>query len=257
MKRLAWLLIGMGTVGLLGHAAVAQADSGDATTTAARQQAAFLEESVAASGARVQSFLVHDYNVIDQKFLSPAALGHVGQTVAGALGLTKGTLVTRSERGENFYKLSGTDANGLKISVYCTSFQLPHDKGSTVLVVRASRAVDNLDGLGNAMATVATAVETAQVQPDVSAYVDAVLPGLASSSEANGLVDHVLQRVGATRVEGMRSSDETSESAYAPSEPKFIVTGHHRMNLQVAVHQDSAHRQTDVIVGTPIIVDPY
>ncbi|MDQ0190796.1 YwmB family TATA-box binding protein [Alicyclobacillus cycloheptanicus] len=259
MKRLAWMLIATGVIGwLLVHSGEALAEGGDAATTAARQEAALIQASTNAAHARVNSYLVHDYNVIDQDFLAPSALANVGETVGSALGVSHGSAITRNVDGERFYELTGEGEDGLHVSIYCTSFAASGGTpGSTVVVVRATRQTQTLTDLGDAMAAVARAIEPLHVQPQVSAYVDAAVPGLLSADEAQGLVQQVLAKTDATRVEGISSDGVTSVSADVPTVAPYLLTNGKRMNLQIAVHDDTVNGETDVVVGSPIIVDPY
>jgi hypothetical protein len=93
--------------------------------------------------------------------------------------------------------------------------------------------------------------------PQMSAYLTGFIPTEVSESTANKLAAQALAAVDATTVEALRTSLETSVSGYSENAPTYILTNGRRMNVQVAVHQDSYRHGTDVYIGTPIITTTY
>lgn len=257
VRRIAWLLITAGVVGLGWHGVTAWAQSQTPLAMVGQAQTALLERAVAASGAKETGALVHDYSVVDGKFYSEAQLESVAIEVGRSLGMANAKQVTRALQNEHFVELSGAGSGQMQVSIYCSSFAGAKAQAATVLVIRVRPRVSQTGSLARAFAEVYTAVAQQHMQPQVSAYVDTVQTGLLSHAQMMKEEAKVLASVHAKAVEMMQSGTDVSVSAYAKQGPPAIKSGKHVMNLQVAVHDDIYHHQTDVMIGTPIIVDPY
>lgn len=255
VRKVAWTLIAFGLVGWGLHAATAFA--GSQQTTTVRAEATFLNRAVAAAGGTRSQALVHNYTETVGPLPTLSELEQEASSVATALGMTRAQQTTRSAAGENFVQLTGVGTGGADVSVYESSFPAGNGQGTDVLVVRATPGSMAPQNLADLMQEVYTAVSNAHRTPDVSAYVETVHNGLASPTEVRQEDAKVLVAVGAKAVSAMQSGTDSSVSAYSPRGPQGIQTGNQTMNLQIGVHHDSLHRQTDVIIGTPIIVDPF
>lgn len=255
VRKVAWTLITVGVVGWGLHAATAWA--GSQNVAGVRAEAAFLNRAVAAAGGTDTHALVNNYTQSVGPFSSLVQLKQEASATARAMGMTNAKQVTRALAGENFVELSGIGAGGAQISVYESSFPAAGGQGTDVLVIRATPDTVTAQNLSNLMQQVYSAVADQHRIPDVSAYVETVHKGIASTAQTRQDEARVLAAVGAKAFSGMQSGTDSSVSAFAASGPKGIQSGNQRMNLQVGVHLDSLHRQTDVFVGTPIIVDPF
>lgn len=255
VRKVAWTLIAVGVVGWGLHAATAWA--GSQNTAGIRAEATFLNRAVAAAGGTDSRALVNNYTQTVGPLSSLAQLEQEAAATATAMGMTSGKQTTRSQAGENFVQLSGTGTGGAQVSVYESSFVAGGGQGTDVLVIRATPSSVTAQNLTNLMQQVYGAVLNQHRIPDVSAYVETVDKGLASTAQVRQDEARVLAAVGAKAFSGMQSGTDSSVSAFAPNGPQGIQSGNQMMNLQVGVHLDSLHRQTDVLVGTPIIVDPF
>lgn len=279
---MAWTLITVGAVGWGVHAGTALAGghtsqvpgsvhssaiTGATASTAAgaggghasaNAQAAFLERAVAATGGKATAALVHDYSETVGPFRSEAQLKQTAMTAGRALGLQEGQMQMRSLQGENFVKLTGQGSGALQAAVYCSSFEQKPGSGATVLVIRVTPKSADGSSLQAALVEVNRAVAATGMKPEVSAYVKTVAPGVDSRVAEEQRAQAVLHAIDAKPVGAkMQSGADISVSAYAPKGPESISTGGRPMNVQVGVHADHLNHQTDVIVGTPIIVDPF
>jgi len=161
-----------------------------------------------------------------------------------------------SAHGENLLELDGQQAD-MTVQLYLSSFHHTGTPDSTVLVIRAQNSSGSLQQLTPEMNTLSKVLDRQYIIPVLSAYISGSLPNQLTQAETNTLIQQTLQSMQATRVEGLQTVHETSISAFSPEGSYYLVTADKKMNLQVAVHYDSVHGQKNVIVGSPIIIDPY
>lgn len=71
------------------------------------------------------------------------------------------------------------------------------------------------------------------------------------------LIEEILKKIDAERVESFDSDLVNSISAYTPNIDNYILTGNKKMNFQVSTHYDKIHQKTVLTMGTPIINIEY
>lgn len=278
MKKWHWVILGLciaGAVWQQQHAAEAAtavwsrpASSASATVSTTQVAAlpdaasmALLRKSFAATHALVSGYIVHNYSTLNDRFQSVRELEQNGQRLQQEFGLLNAKLYSRDYGQERYVDIHGQLGSNTVVNVVLTSFAKPNGvenaTASTVLVVSVDSTGTNLDQMQHLYTTIAQAVRKSGAIPELSACIEGNVGDRMSESKANALVNAALQSVQATRVEGLTTASLTSISAYSPLGGTFIMTNTKRMNLQVAVHADTYHHDTNVLVGTPIITTTY
>jgi len=225
---------------------------------AACEQATYLERSFRATNAQINGFLIHNYSQIANSFLSQRELENVVDDIRKWLNLSDITQIAAEDNSARRYNLTGRLANGVSVSVVLSSFKhMAQGSNTTVLVIRAKSCADNLTNLKSTLIMIAQAVSSIGAIPQLQSYISGKISEKLVGVKSHGLISAALWAVHAKSIERMESHLTTSVSAYARKGPISILTNHQKMNLQVAVHYDEYHERTNVLVGIPIIVDPY
>lgn len=247
------------------------ASAGADTTLASAGAARSLLRAYQATGATPTSGLVHDYTVLNDRFLSGATLTADARRLVSLLGIRRAAIRCAAQPDEHSVVVSAESPAGDGVRLYLTSLvtrSAAAPKAQTVLVVRWQTDGHGVDRLPAIVARVAHSVQCLGGRPLVSAYIRGVAPapgfsdgegdsaGTIRALAPNQRVRHALAAVGAHPVEGLADEGVTSISAYTAAIPGAIWTGAHWMNLQVAIHTLSG-APTLVVAGTPFIVDPY
>jgi len=247
--------------GLDATPARATLSSASASTVLANAEMTLLTRSFTASKAHVSGYLVHNYSNLNGTFESIDELEQNGQNIEKEFALSNAKLYARDYGQERYVDIHGQWGSNSVVNIVLTSFQaakgIANATASTVLVVSLDSTGTRLDQMRQQYAAIEQAVRKTGAIPEISACIEGKLGDRMSKSKVNTLVNAVLQSVQATRVEGFATSTLTSMSAYSPLESTFIMTNTKRMNLQVAVHADTYHHDTNVLVGTPIITTTY
>lgn len=71
------------------------------------------------------------------------------------------------------------------------------------------------------------------------------------------VIDRILHKIRAKRVESFESNLVKSISAYSKNFENYILTGNKKMNFQISTHYDNIHKKTILTLGTPIINIEY
>lgn len=223
--------------------------------------AEYLDKVFTTTHASVSSFVVHDYSVVNHKFISSEEAKTLAVQIAFNLGLKNLHGKALSNVTEHMFELSG-NWKGTEVLVAVNSLNhmtMGHTdlQDDTTLVIRAAAQTTSTAMLASALQSVSTTLENMHIPVQIDAYIHGTLPQKLNPTKTNQLVNHTLATVGAHAVEALRSEQVTSVSAYAPEEKSYILTNQHKMNLQVALHYNITRDQTDIFVGTPIIIDNY
>lgn len=246
------------TAGLLARTIRQTGKSDTKVEKLAHESAAYLERSFRATNAQVNGFLVHNYSQINECFLSQREIAHIANELQRHFNFTDVRGIEESSNRTHRYSLKGTLLNAVCVSIVVSSFRgVPHDSNSTVLVIRARSSADNLYNLNTTLTSVAQAVASIRAMPQLSSYISGQIPEKLVGEKAKGMISAALWAVHAKTVEGIESHFMTSVSAYSSKGPMCILTNNRKMNLQVAVHYDEYHQRSNILVGTPIIVDSY
>lgn len=228
-----------------------------------QQQKAFLETAMAATGASPDGYAIHDWTVLNHQFIDKQALQSIGQQLKQDFNITKAKVTTRSEQNQMFWQVDGQWSNSTNVRLVLTSLLGTSTSGKTsaanetVLTITALGSDSSLANFAQQYDHIENMVASVQGTPQMSAYLTGALKAQVSESQANILASKALKAVNATSVEALRTKWETSVSGYANDALTYIDTNGKRMNIQVAVHDDTYHHRTDVLVGTPIITTTY
>jgi hypothetical protein len=126
-----------------------------------------------------------------------------------------------------------------------------------VLIVKArSHSFSDTD-LQSDTAILGDALHSVGILPQITLHVAGELNDALTKEATRDIANQALNAVHAQSVERMECDDCLSVSAHAKKGPRHIWTGASPMNLQVAVHVDRLRSITNVLVGTPIILDSY
>lgn len=227
------------------------------TVNMAGQEAVFVEKCFRSMNAEVNGFLIHNYSEINHLYMSSSGLSDIAHVLKNDLHLVHIQVHCDSELGTNVYKILGR-VGTLQVSICLTSFcNLSTNSASTILVVRAKDTGEHMENFMPATYLITNAVSSINATHQLSAQITGYLPRKIVGREAASVISESLSSVSAKQVEGMKTHLLTSISAYSRKGPRCIFTNDQKMNLQVAVHYDDYNRQTNVIVGTPIILDSY
>lgn len=216
-----------------------------------------VQQSFNATSAVPSGYEVHNWSLLNEAFVSDDELTNTARVVVGNLGLQSPRVIRRDTRTERYLQVYGELRPNTQASVFLSTFNLSRGRGYSVIIVR----VDNQDGqighFQDDVQAVTNAVKDLSLIPNISACIQGTLNARLLGGQLKQIALQAAQSVDATTFEGVQSSDLTSLSGYTPWQPKYITTGTHKMNLQVAVHYDSYHHRTNVLVGTPIITTTY
>lgn len=224
----------------------------------------YLDTSLRATGATPDGYFVHDWSTVNHTFLNSANLAQIGGEIEQELSIENAKLTLRENANETFYEIDGDWPNQTAVQLVLSSFAptlgndgIPILPGSTVLVISATSTSKNVAPLADAYQSLENAVSAAGITPEMSACLEGYCSARIIGVHATNLATEALQAVDAVSLGGLTSTLETSLSGYSPQGLNYILTNGQRMNLQVAVHDDSYANRTNVLVGTPIITTAY
>ncbi|MFB5191032.1 YwmB family TATA-box binding protein [Alicyclobacillus fastidiosus] len=242
-----------------GQAASSAVQSSDGT-----RQFNYLNTAYSATGATPTGYAIHDWTVLDANYHSEQQLEAIGQQLEQEFDLTNAKVTTRSEQNEKFYQVDGTWSGSTEIQLVLTSLQggaaspqTTSTGSETVLTVTALGTSAGLNLFSAQYDAIEQTVSSVQGTPQMSAYFTGSLSAMTNEQQANTIASNALKSVHASTVEALRTTYETSLSGYSGDPLTYIDTNGKRMDLQVAVHDDTYHHRTDVLVGTPIITTTY
>lgn len=154
-------------------------------------------------------------------------------------------------------QLAGTWSNHMNVSIVLSSFHMTDGMpDSTILVLRAQSDAGDLPELAHHMSAIANELKHLRIPVNLDPYITGYIQPLLSQEETNQVITKAFDTVDAKRIEGVTSNLVTSISGYSPEGPTYIMSKE-KMNLQAALQWDGYNQHTSVVVGTPIIVDPY
>ncbi|WP_067620423.1 YwmB family TATA-box binding protein [Alicyclobacillus acidiphilus] len=257
MKRMiVWVVGGVLAFTIFGHVLPAMASNSEAPVP--RKEAEYLTQSFNATGAKATSFVIHDYSTVNQQFMSVSDLQNLSETIASEFGLTNVKAGKRVGQDKHIIELSSTWSTKTSLSIVLSSFHMTDGMpDSTILVLRARNETGNVAELAPQMSAVSTELRRLHISPQLDAYITGHVKPKLSQEQTDHVISKAFVAVKAERTEGLSSTLVTSISGYSSEGPTYILSNGKKMNLQVALHWDGYNHQTNVIVGTPIIIDPY
>lgn len=257
MKRtIVWAVGGVLAFTIFGHVLPAMASNPD--TSVPRKEAEYLAQGFNATGAKATGFVIHDYSTVNQQFMSVSDLQNLAETMVADFGLTNVKAGKRVGQDEHIIQLSGTWSKQTSVSIVLSSFHMTDGMpDSTILVLRAKTETSNLAELAPQMSAISTELQRLRISSQLDAYITGYVKPKLSQQQTDHVISKAFVTVKAERTEGLSSTLVSSISGYSPEGPTYILSNGKKMNLQVALHWDGYNHQTNVIVGTPIIIDPY
>lgn len=224
----------------------------------------FLQKAMSSTKATPTGYAVHDWSVVNHQFMSESQVKSLGQQLQQEFGISNAKVNSRSEKEQSFWQVDGRWPNATNVRLVLTSLQgtgaSPQNGDTapeTVLTITALGSASGMDGFAAQYDQIEHMVGSVQGTPQMSAYLTGDLGAEKTEAESQQIAKAGLAAVGAIGVESLKTQYETSLSGYAKGAPAYIYTSGRRMNVQVAVHDDTYHHRTDVLVGTPIITTTY
>ncbi|MCL6627733.1 YwmB family TATA-box binding protein [Alicyclobacillus shizuokensis] len=229
-------------------------------------EARCLTRAYAASGAHPLGFEVHNWSEVNQQFMRVSQLSTMADRVRQEMAQHGANLIhmktlRKAVDGEAYVAVEGETKQHARVSIILSSLRASAATAQTVLVIRADEPGTDLDDVQKRVSAWWTveqaAVESFHASPQISACISGYRDGRILNGQQGAMVSRVLESVSARRVEGIHTGSLTSVSAYSPLGSVWMTSDGHKMNLQVAVHYDSYHHYTHVVIGTPIITVTY
>jgi hypothetical protein len=225
-------------------------------TTPSLDSASFILKSFRATGAVPSGYVIHNWSQLNQTFTPEATLSRIADKLASELGLRGVKRYQHQDDRESYVRVLGTGKSGQTLSITLASLK-GIMAGTTILTIHDYAYGQKLDGLHEDLMRIRNMLVYQGIKPQISACILGTVSARMNDVHEFRLISKALTVVGAHRIEGVESELVDSISAYSPIAPAFIVTNGQKMNLQVAVHYDSYHQRTNVLVGTPIITVTY
>ncbi|MBX6352126.1 MAG: YwmB family TATA-box binding protein [Thermoflavifilum sp.] len=254
-----WLWLGaLAAVLAWGLQQAAQAAPGT-PAPAATERTRFLERAWQASGGTLTGYELHLWQPLSSGAAPEAAMATVINTVRQEFQLSDAKISQATAGSERVMELTGRWSDGTQVTAVVSTWDGSAQTPGTVLVIRAEHAGNSTDGLAAHLGSLyqvsrdLSGADASEISACLQGFLDARIVGVA----ADHVISSVFQAVGATRVEGVSTATETSVSGYSSNEPEYIMTHGRRMNIQVAVHPDTYHHRTNLLIGTPIITSAY
>lgn len=263
-KRAMWMALWIGLGAVIAHPpGTASAQTANSARSDGGAQYQFLMSALRATGATPNAYLIHDWTQLNSSFMNETQLAALGAQVVQELGLAKVQTQATQLENETYWRAVGVWPSGTRTEVVLTSFPgAPSGAGDgqpeTVMTVTASSSNLTEGQFSSQYDQVERTVASVNGTPQMSAYIAGFKPSEVSEAEADGMAIAALRAVGAAAVEGIRTPLETSLSGYSARAPVYVLAGdHRRVNIQVAVHDDSFRHGTDVYVGSPLVIATY
>ncbi|WP_041695521.1 YwmB family TATA-box binding protein [Alicyclobacillus acidocaldarius] len=264
LKRAMWMALWIALGAVIAHPpGTASAHTASAVPSDGGAQYQFLMSALRATGATPNAYLIHDWTQLNDSFLDSAQLAALGGQVVQELGLASVKTQVAQLANETYWRAVGAWPGGTRAEVVLTSFPgAPSGAGDgqpeTVMTVTASSSNLTEGQFSSQYDQVERTVASVNGTPQMSAYIAGFKPSEVSEAEADEMAIAALRAVGAAAVEGMRTPLETSLSGYSAHAPVYVLSrDHRRVNVQVAVHDDSFRQGTDVYVGSPLVIATY
>jgi hypothetical protein len=229
------------------------------SATSSLDSASFILKSFRATGAVPSGYVIHNWSQLNQTFTSEAKLLPIASELASQLGLHDVKPYEHQDERDSYVRLLGTGESGQTVSITLASLKgyMAGAQSTTILTIHDSAYGHKLDELHEDLIRIRRVLARQGITPQISACIQGTVSARMNDVHEFRLISKALTVVGAHRIEGVESELVDSISAYSPIAPTFIVTNGRKMNLQVAVHYDSYHQRTNVLVGTPIITVTY
>lgn len=264
----AWLCAGAANgqlmrAGLPGEAWPAPAQPVSALERAAARNATlYVARAMAATGARMDGFEVHDWSVLSGGAQGLPELREEAGRIARALGMKQTGAYEHDAPNDRVALVTGTYDGSTTASVELASMQITASQMETVLVARidapgSPRKPPTLAEVVGAYASVERAVREAAASPEVNVTLFGTLADMLGRSARASRVAAALAADGAKPQPGMADAYTTSVTGFSPAAVPYDIAGGTRFDLQVALFEDNFHHSTGVLVGSPIITVEY
>lgn len=231
--------------------------NGSDSATQIERETRLLTTSFTSTRSAMQSYLIHNWSQVNATFDSKQDLVRRANQLKQELKLQNTKYTYNSSKNEHYLELTGNTTKGSFLAITEAAVRNSEASEATILILSLTHEAPSLMDFESEMKGVDFALKNVHIVPQISACIQGTLSARMSDARIRQLIAHTDSVVNARKVEGLYSSLVTSVSAYSPQDPAFISTNGKKMNLQVAVHYDSFHHRTNVLVGTPIITTTY
>ena len=160
--------------------------------------------------------------------------------------------IPKARHGTGYQKLSLTHTvNHIK-----TSLIVERLVSGQTFVVMDRTSPNSFTGLRETSALFKTLLEPyGAVHNDIN--LEGVLPGHLSATGEKALIDSAFQAIGAQRVNGLATAGYIAYAGYSSLISASDQLQGHPVNIQVAITYNTYLRQTEVLVGSPLVTVTY
>jgi hypothetical protein len=219
--------------------------------------APLLVQTFSATHARIERYSVRGWSVMQGKWMEFAEVYELARSLAVGMKIGEERYEGSKKSGENEVRIYGQWDPQTQVMVSVLSVARPDMDTQTVISLTVDRETDSLDRLGETLARMQQVASAQGFLLETSTNLQGTLPQPMDEQQQETFIHQLLARAGATEVEGLKTRRVTSISAYSPSIGQHILSREKPVNLQVALHADTYHRNTRVIVGSPLITVEY
>jgi hypothetical protein len=229
---------------------------------AARNATWYVARALAATGARMNGFEVHDWSNLSSRAESLPTLRAEAERVVRAFGMKRTGAYEHDAANDRVALVTGTYDGNATASVELASMQLTASQMETVLVARiadtgSGRKPPALAEVAGAYLSIERATRAVAAQPDVNVTLFGSLANMLGRAARASRVAAALAADGAAAQPGMADAYTTSVTGFSPAPVPYDIAGQTRFNLQVALFENNFHHSTRVLVGSPIITVEY
>lgn len=233
----------------------------------AAEESHFLSQTMSATGAEPDEYLLNSWDSLNHQFLSENEDLSIAREMVQEMKLRRAKLYHTATSVEHYVLVDALSPTGSRVELVVTSFAPTTSvegttagelvDSSTVLAVTEEHQGYTSQALTADEEQLAAALLQIGAKPQISSCLMGHLDAKMVGVQANQLAERALHAVDAKSVQTFQSGLETSISGYAPRNLTYIVSRGQPINLQIAVHYDGYQHDTNVLVGTPIITTTY
>lgn len=223
--------------------------------------AALMQEVLAQAGATAQGGEALYWGILAGDFLAIEELESLAERITASLGIEPhGPRELWQEDTYNLVDIPGRLPSGLTARVILQSVSPDagspgSDKGNFLLIqlLEEGGACQVLAAGERIPVLLKPYAVTGELTLDLTAH----LPGEFSVEEMSSLARELLQGVKAHEVEGITGDNLVSITGYTPDLPEYLLLGHEKINVNIAMRYDQHHGLTTLRLGVPLISGGY
>lgn len=216
-----------------------------------------LEQAFHATHAQVEQYSVRGWALMKGKWMEREEAIHLANRLASSMNM-KGMEEQVSEKtDETQVKIYGEWDDQTHIGISVLSMKHPQMDVQTVAIVKIDDTTRSLDQLDKTWAQLQKAAYINGIPMEIGTTLQGTVNIRMNEQQQGQWIKDAFSSVGAKEVEGFQSPLLTSLSAYSPKIEDNIISNKHAVNLQIAVHDDTFHQTTRVVLGSPVITVEY